>query len=144
MCKRYIDWLSFACPPTWGPGPQPRHVPWLGIEPATFQLTGRHSIHWAIPARAHSTIRFYIWKELWGHLVLSPHFTKEEKLSMRLNDMPKKTELTVLRVKTRHRSSDWIAFWFHVLSCCQAMWICALRWHLNLFLPFYWVWHRGV
>ena len=36
----------------WGPGPQPRHVPWLGIEPATLWFTGRHSIHWATPARA--------------------------------------------------------------------------------------------
>ena len=38
--------------PTWGPGPQPRHVPWLGIEPATLWFAGWHSIHWATPARA--------------------------------------------------------------------------------------------
>ena len=37
--------LSHA--PNWAPGPQPRHVPWLGIEPATLWFTGRHSIHWA-------------------------------------------------------------------------------------------------
>ena len=24
--------------PSWGPGLQPRHVPWLGIEPATFSV----------------------------------------------------------------------------------------------------------
>ena len=36
----------------WGPGPQPRHEPWLGIEPATLWVAGRHSIHWATPARA--------------------------------------------------------------------------------------------
>ena len=35
-----------------GPGPQPRHVPWLGMELATLWFTGRHSIHWATPARA--------------------------------------------------------------------------------------------
>ena len=35
-----------------GPGPQCKHMPWLGIEPATFQFTGRHSLHWATPARA--------------------------------------------------------------------------------------------
>ena len=35
--------LSHA--PYWGPGPQPRHVPRLGIEPVTFQFTGWHSIH---------------------------------------------------------------------------------------------------
>ena len=38
----------------WGPGPQPRHVPWLGIKPATFQFTGWPSIHWATPARANN------------------------------------------------------------------------------------------
>ena len=37
--------------PNWGPSLQPRHVPWLGIEPATFQFTGRCSNHWGTPAR---------------------------------------------------------------------------------------------
>ena len=36
----------------YGLGPQPRHVPWLGIEPVTLWFTGWHSIHWATPARA--------------------------------------------------------------------------------------------
>ena len=36
----------------WGPGQQPRHVPWLGIKPVTLWFTGLHSIHWATPARA--------------------------------------------------------------------------------------------
>ena len=40
--------------PTWGPGPQPRHVPWLGIEPATLVFTGQQSINWATPVRAES------------------------------------------------------------------------------------------
>ena len=47
--------MDLGCPshaPNRGPGPQPRHVPWLGIKPATFWFTGRHSIHWATPARA--------------------------------------------------------------------------------------------
>ena len=34
------------------PGPQPSHVPRLGIKPATLWFAGQHSIHWAIPARA--------------------------------------------------------------------------------------------
>ena len=42
-----ISWLSYT--PNWVPGPQPRHVPWLGIEPATFWFTGQHSSHWATP-----------------------------------------------------------------------------------------------
>ena len=41
--------LSHA--PHRGPGPQPRHAPWLGIEPATLWFPGQHSIHWATPAR---------------------------------------------------------------------------------------------
>ena len=34
-----------------GPGLQPRHMPWLGIELETFWFTGQHSIHWATPLR---------------------------------------------------------------------------------------------
>ena len=41
--------LSHA--PNWGPGLQPRHVPWPGIEPATLQFVGRCSIHWDTLAR---------------------------------------------------------------------------------------------
>ena len=40
-----------SCVPHQGPGPQPRHVSWLGIEPATFWFAGPCSIHWATPAR---------------------------------------------------------------------------------------------
>ena len=43
--------LSHA--PYWGPGPQPRNVPWLGTEPTTLWFAGWHSSHWATPARAH-------------------------------------------------------------------------------------------
>ena len=46
----FISCLSHAA--NWGSGPQPRHVPWLGIEPMTFQFTGQHWNHWATPARA--------------------------------------------------------------------------------------------
>ena len=35
-------WLS--CTPNWGPGLQPRPVPWLGIEPVTLWLTSWHSV----------------------------------------------------------------------------------------------------
>ena len=30
-----------SCTPYWGPGPQPRHVPWLGIKPATLWFAAR-------------------------------------------------------------------------------------------------------
>ena len=42
--------LSHA--PYWGPGPQPRHVPWLEIELVTLWCADGHSIHWATAARA--------------------------------------------------------------------------------------------
>ena len=44
--------------PNWGPGPQPRQMSWLGIEPATFQFKGQYSVHWAISSRA-SGDKFY-------------------------------------------------------------------------------------
>ena len=45
--------------PPRGPGPQPRHVPQLGIEPVTHCFTGRHSLHRAMPARAQN---FWVWR----------------------------------------------------------------------------------
>ena len=45
--------------PNWGPGPQPRHEPWQRIEPATLQITGQCSIHWATPARA----KVFSWRD---------------------------------------------------------------------------------
>ena len=38
--------------PHWAPGQQPRHVPWLGIEPVTLWFAGWRSICWATPATA--------------------------------------------------------------------------------------------
>ena len=37
--------------PYWGPGPQPRHAPWLGIKPVTLWFTGWCSMHRATPVR---------------------------------------------------------------------------------------------
>ena len=47
-------WFPLECPllGTW-PGPQARHMPWLGIEPMTLWFAGQCSTHWATPARAH-------------------------------------------------------------------------------------------
>ena len=41
-----------SCAPHWWPSSKLRHVPRLGIEPATPQFTGLHSVHQATPARA--------------------------------------------------------------------------------------------
>ena len=48
--RSIILWLPLTCP-YWGPGPQPRHGPWLGIELATLCFAAGRSIHWATPAR---------------------------------------------------------------------------------------------
>ena len=49
---REIAMCSCLSPtPYWGPGPQPRHVSWLGMEPVTLWFTGWHSLHWTTPAK---------------------------------------------------------------------------------------------
>ena len=48
--------LSHA--PYWGPGPQPRYVPGLGLEPAILWFTGLHSISWATPARGQMKVSY--------------------------------------------------------------------------------------
>ena len=53
-CVRCVRDTLIGClsqPPSWGPGPQPRHVLWPGIEPVTFWFADQHSIHWARTAR---------------------------------------------------------------------------------------------
>ena len=44
--------VASVVPPHWGPGLQPRYVPWLGIEPATLWFIVLCLIHWATSARA--------------------------------------------------------------------------------------------
>ena len=45
----------FLHAPQWGPGLQPRHVPWLGFESVTLWFTDQCSIHWATSARVESS-----------------------------------------------------------------------------------------
>ena len=42
---------SCMCP-NQGLNPQPLHVPWMGIEPATFRFVGQCPTNWSTPARA--------------------------------------------------------------------------------------------
>ena len=45
---------SIACPLhtcSRGPGQQPGHVPWPGMEPVTIWFARRHPIHWATPVK---------------------------------------------------------------------------------------------
>ena len=45
---------SIASPmcPNWGQGPQPMHVPWLGVEPVTVHLSEWHPTPWATLIKA--------------------------------------------------------------------------------------------
>ena len=51
------------------PGLQPRHVPWLVIEPATIWFSGWCSIHWATPARADAYKYIFVVFSLWIDLL---------------------------------------------------------------------------
>ena len=53
-----VGYLSHA--PIWEPGPQLRHVHWLGMKPATFCSTGQSSVHWATPAMAFCLFLYWI------------------------------------------------------------------------------------
>ena len=77
--------------PNWGPGPQPRPVPWLGIKPVTLWFSGRRSIHWATPARAINVkilnyvaiLIFLIWYSLFKSILGS--LNKMEVIQASLN-----------------------------------------------------------
>ena len=52
--------------PHLGPGLQPRHVPWLAVEPVTLWFAGQCSVHWATAARRRgrsSGATYRRWKE---------------------------------------------------------------------------------
>ena len=61
------EWETKTCgclshAPYPGPSPQTRHVPWLGIKPATLWFAGLCSTHWATPARAEGHLGcFHVW-----------------------------------------------------------------------------------
>ena len=61
-------WLVAFCRyPSWGPNPQPGHMPWLGIEPVTVHFAGRHPTNAATPARATAALKN-------GHCFLVVHW----------------------------------------------------------------------
>ena len=63
----------------WGPGLQPRHAPWPGIEPWTPCFAGWHSIHWTTLARAPCS-SYVLW--LWEYC--PEPFMSHENLSFAL------------------------------------------------------------
>ena len=56
--------------PRWGPSLQSRHVPRLGIKPATPLFTGWHSIQWATPA---GILREFWLNNLPAESIIFPH-----------------------------------------------------------------------
>ena len=62
LCARDTSINCLLHAPNWGPGSQPRYMPWLGITVATLWFTGQHSIHWATQA----SCRFTSWLLLSG------------------------------------------------------------------------------
>ena len=56
MCGKHQSVASHASP-NWELGPQPRRVPWLGIELVTFCFVGRCPTHWATPVRARTAFK---------------------------------------------------------------------------------------
>ena len=52
LCVRETSISCILHTPNQGSGPQPRHVRWPGIKPATFPFVERCPTHWAIPVKA--------------------------------------------------------------------------------------------
>ena len=70
-----------SCPPYWGSGLQPKHVPWLGIKPVTLWFSGQHSIHWATQAWS---IYLIFTINLWGRDIIAPSYGWDKWDTVRL------------------------------------------------------------
>ena len=64
--------------PNRGPGLQPSHVSWLGTEPVTFGSTDKHSIHWAMPARAGASLHTH--QRMAHHVIITAHWGPKSAL----------------------------------------------------------------
>ena len=69
QCAREMSIGCLLYTPYWRPGPQPRHVPWQGIELTTFQFAGQ----WfpTEPQQPGLGLSFYIYNNM-GKTLLSP------------------------------------------------------------------------
>ena len=97
----------FSHIPNWGRDPQPRHVPWLGIEPATLWFTGQHSIHWATPARA-LCMYYFIYSSQWSlrYSQYGPPFYGRGNRFLKTRESPK-DRVRSHRAKTQTVLSPW-------------------------------------
>ena len=64
-CARDTSRSYLLHTPNWGPGPHYRPMPWLGIEPVTFQFAGQSVLN---PLR-HTAGAIIYWFWYWSHLL---------------------------------------------------------------------------
>ena len=82
--KKHQCVVASSTPPAeWGPGPQPRFVPWLGIEPATLWFTCRHSVHWATPARVNQHFQSRLITNISPRLCSKMHKSSKAKFNFK-------------------------------------------------------------
>ena len=102
--EKHLCVVASHTPPYWGPGLQPRHVPWLGIEPQPFgsqaevQSTEPHQPGLGTYSFQKSAGRFY--HQIWKHCstVSSKMQVTEKVLSNGMNKWKKKLSECARRV----------------------------------------------
>ena len=80
--------------PNQGPNPQPRHVPWLGIKPATVHFVGPCLTNWATPVRANfsknvlkaNAFKFILWGQHYLYTKATQGHYKKRKLQSKTLD----------------------------------------------------------
>ena len=98
-------------------GLQPRHVLWLGIEPATFWFTGQqHSLHWTTPGRADILYLDYLFLNLVFKSFLSI-------INQRNYEMRSCLLITYWERLKQNSWESWLKNWWHsslIVRCrCQ-------------------------
>ena len=114
-----------SCAPYWGPGPQPRHVPWLGIELAALWFTGLRSIHWAPPARP--GLYFLINFLFWNNNGLTGSCKKYREVLCALSTPPLMGASYITDIKARAPTLAWSTDHFQVAPASMCT-LCVHVW----------------
>ena len=93
-------------------GLQPRHVLWLGIKPVIHRVTSKHSIHWAMPARAKHSINFIIF----CHHKKLLYFLSIPKLLSVLKSVKKWVHLVLTTALIGHFTWEYFKVWLKAFS----------------------------
>ena len=105
--------------PCWGPGRQPRHVPWMGIQPAMLWLASPRLTLWATPARTPLLLSSTVWM----------HFKKEHTFNVYLvfwSIIKHELELTFhlstwQKITKKKPLKKWLKTFAEFLSYCTAI-----------------------